>query len=284
MATSSTRHVHRFLRFSAPLLALRRLQFEGARLFRTKGGPQLKQVSCIGLNMVVPTNEDVGAFIDTFGYFERRDSLAFANLIKPDDVCIDVGANAGYYTLLFALLAPSGQVHSFEPVPRNFLLLLLNSEINSLTNVFANQVALSDRCGAASFELSSDSAYSGFHASRTTSDARSIHVDVVTLDKYIQVHQMTHVDVIKVDIEGAEMSFLRGATTIFSNRSLRPRVLMLELCDRFLAANGSSLDEVVAFMRQHDYAPYWADRDGGLSPLSVHIPFSTSNVFFQSKY
>jgi FkbM family methyltransferase len=150
----------------------------------------------------------------------------FKKVVEPGNVVIDLGANIGYFTLLAAkLVGEAGQVYAFEPEPRNFAYLKKNIEINAYANVIAEEKAVSDRNGKTKlFICSYDSGHhtinqlDGIEAySRGRQFERDyIEVDVVALDDFLE-GRAERVDVIKIDVEGAEELAISGMENILKN-------------------------------------------------------------------
>ena len=75
------------------------------------------------------------------GHYEPEITDLIKRTLKPGDTFVDIGANTGYYTVLASLLVGSeGTVHSFEPIPYIFSEMQANVSLNSLSNVFLNQI------------------------------------------------------------------------------------------------------------------------------------------------
>ena len=164
------------------------------------------------------------------GEFETAVTTIAASLVKPGDVCLDVGANFGWYTTLFqARTGDRGAVHSFEPVPATFRELRRNYElIGSPANVSINNVALGDKTGTVSLNVF-DGLPTG-HASLSSqgrSDASVFECPMITLDSYLEDRGIERVDFLKVDIEGAEMMFLNGAKKLFEQEV--PPIFLMEM-------------------------------------------------------
>lgn len=150
------------------------------------------------------------------GVYEKFETDLVKQEIKRGDVVIDIGANIGYYTLIFArLVGDTGKVFAFEPDPTNFELLRKNIEVNGYKNVVLEQRALSDKVGKIFLELSKQNT-AGHHISsepRTTEN--SIQVDAVTADDYFRNFERK-INFIKMDVEGAESIVLRGMAHILN--------------------------------------------------------------------
>ena len=141
--------------------------------------------------------------------WEDMTTQMYKDVIREGDVVLDLGANIGYYTLLAARLAgPKGRVYAFEPEPLNYSLLLKNVELNGYANVVAMQQAVSDKLGTVKFFL--DRENTGAHTMYQHEGTKGyIEVETVTMDDFFR-DKGRRVDVIKMDIEGAEMAALAG--------------------------------------------------------------------------
>jgi FkbM family methyltransferase len=163
---------------------------------------------------------------DVFGhrmYLDKLDSLRLSlhkgyeagetrltmDMVKPNHVVLDLGANIGYYTLIFSkLVGPGGRVYAFEPDPTNFELLGRNVRTNKYENATLVQKAVSDTTGSVKLYLSELS--SGDHRIYDSHDGRSAsEVEVIRLDDYFQDVSFK-ADFIKMDIQGAEHKALGG--------------------------------------------------------------------------
>jgi len=132
-------------------------------------------------------------------------------LIKKGDVVVDIGANIGYYSLIFAkLVGNNGKVYAFEPEPNNFELLKKNVMINDYTNVELICKGVSNENGNVNFYL--DNKNKGGHSLiDTIKEKESIKIDLIRLDDYIQDQRIAF---IKIDIEGYEFEAIKGMSRI----------------------------------------------------------------------
>ena len=158
-----------------------------------------------------------------WGYagYEPATVRVFLNLLRTKNCVFDVGANVGYYTLLAAsVLEGSGEVHAFEPCPRVFHLLSKNVKLNNWQCLRLNRMALAEADGEQRLFIPSSG--SGTNASLienfTKQDSFEM-VQTIRFDSYCHKNIKGRVDLIKLDVEGAEMSVLRGAGTLFDEWS-----------------------------------------------------------------
>jgi FkbM family methyltransferase len=140
--------------------------------------------------------------------------------VKPGQTVVDIGANVGYFSLLFArAVGQDGIVHAFEPNPRLARILRYNLSLNGYRNVVVNQKAVSDRNGSARFYVPKQ----GHERSSLEPRHSSQIIDVATtkLDDYFEPKE-DRVDWIKLDVEGHETKALKGMRAILrSNKGIR---------------------------------------------------------------
>jgi FkbM family methyltransferase len=237
------------------------------------------QVKVNGARLLVLANEDVGRRIALLRRYEPRDSGLLGRLVRPTDVCLDVGANTGYYTMLMAARARRGAVHAFEPMQLNWLLLQAGAALNGWTHVVATRAAVGDRDGTIEFSEAVDGAYSSLVPVGRKAETRRTEVAIVRLDTYVR-RRGIRADIVKVDVEGAEALVLDGAAALFDDAASRPRALMLELLDRNLSVYRSSVAEIVARMAAFGYGAFYADEAGGARPFEPAHANVYDNVFF----
>lgn len=136
-------------------------------------------------------------------------------LVTGTSVCFDVGAHAGMYSLLFGLKGKT--VFAFEPLPRNIAFLTRTLALNVLCNVRIIPWALAGKTGPSRFR-------EGSHNSEGTLDAKGdMMVFTITCDTFCQTYA-THPDVIKIDVEGAEIEVLKGAESTL--KTFHPALLL----------------------------------------------------------
>jgi FkbM family methyltransferase len=202
---------------------------ENVPITRGRGRLQALGLRMMGLREAIAYSNDGAAFQlhfpeDTWcsnifycGTWERGTLDVMKRLIRPQDTVLDIGANIGWFTVHAAKLLTEGYCHSFEPMPRTFCKLAENCAMNHVTGrVILNQVALGDRDGACElYEF--DGLVHGCNSlsklGRT--DCHAVQVAMTTLNRYLAEKQVRRVDLIKVDIEGAEMLLLKGAGHLF---------------------------------------------------------------------
>lgn len=223
---------------------------------RWQEGIVLRQKHLGRFQMIVRADEEVGREIYYGGVHEGAETAFLRSRVESGSICFDVGANVGYYSLLFASLAPEGRVHSFEPVPLNFYVLCTNRLLNHFSNLTANPCAVGESNGTVGFVVSRDSAFSSFIDTGMKPMATEISVPITRLDTYCETNHVDRIDVLKVDVEGAEGRVLEGAGGILADGSCRPRTVMLELYEPMLSRYGSSIDHILCVMERFGYRPF----------------------------
>lgn len=162
-----------------------------------------------------PTDGEVSRCLFEQGGMEGFETELVESEVRPGDVVLDVGANIGYYTLLFArLVGPEGRVIAFEPDPLNFLLLKRNVRANGYRNVELVNKAVADTTGTMRLYLSRDN--KGDHRLYDSRDGReAVDIAVTTLDDALAGYD-GRLDFIKMDIQGSEARALAGMTRLLA--------------------------------------------------------------------
>lgn len=162
-----------------------------------------------------------------FGMIEIEQTAAFIDQLRAGQVLFDIGANVGYYTILGArLVGPQGKVVAVEPVIRNLAYLHRHIVLNKANNVSIVSAACSDAVSLATFSLGQNYAMGyleNSHGERTATQKELLLVPAVTVDAIVQQLGISP-DVIKVDVEGAELLVLTGAQTTL--RKTKPRIFL----------------------------------------------------------
>lgn len=243
--------------------------------------PRLKQLTVNGHELLIWANEDIGKSLILSRRHEADEVRYFQNTIKDGATCIDVGANIGYYSMLFARLSGvRGKVFAIEPLKRNFLAIELSAEINHFENINIFQGVASDDEGFVNITIpEGDGAYA--HITSCGEVERSVTVPSISLDSLALKYSFSKVDAIKIDVEGAELLVLHGAKNILSDPILQPRVLMVELVSDMLKTHSATIPMVLEFMHKFGYKPYMASKNGELAPYTSDDFDKIFNVFFK---
>jgi FkbM family methyltransferase len=197
------------------------------------------------------------------GLYEPPVTRVFQRQLRPGGTAMDVGANWGYFTLLAAAsVGSSGAVVSLEPDPRQYDALARNVEMNGFTHVTTVRAAASARSGRVTLL-----GYADEEANRgvtriaagtdrgATDAARQFEVDAVTIDGLMP--QVREVDLVKIDVEGAEDLVLEGMREGLSLH--RYRAVLLELHPKLLEARGVDPESCLTLLQQYGYRGWTID-------------------------
>jgi FkbM family methyltransferase len=180
--------------------------------------------------------------------------------LREGMVFVDVGANIGSHAINAArLVGRTGSVFAFEADPDTYQLLADNIKSNSLRNIVLKQTCVSDHVGTLSFYKHKDSAKSSIV---DRGEKLSVTLPSDTLDNLVPAD--TKIDILKVDVEGAELSVLRGGRTVFTDQR-RPSVVIIEVFD--VRDNTDKSEGIREVLEGYGYKFYLFD-GRKLTPLS----------------
>jgi len=197
----------------------------------------------------------VTAHLLMYGVWERFQTELSKDFIHEGMVVVDIGAHIGYYTLLAAKhVGKKGRVFAFEPEPSNYAFLVKNIEANSYSHVIPIKKAVTARTGTVKLFL--DRRESGEHSIVEDKQRQeAILVDSVALDDFFGEDYA--IDVIKMDIEGAEMAALLGMGKIIARS---PRLaIFTEFYPRAIEGAGFSPAAYFDELQRHGFKIYIID-------------------------
>lgn len=222
---------------------------------------KIKHVCYRGLNFLVFANEDVGWRIIRKKNFEKMELKIVEDITSIDDICLDIGANIGLYSIFLAKKAHMGHVYSYEPVGLNKTLLEANVFLNDIENVTPKKMVLKESPGLVEFSESVDGAFSSIHPTGRKLEKGRIYVDSCTIDEEFY-NKGISLGTVKIDVEGAELLVLKGAKKILSEKELRPNSILVELGSKNMKQYDCSEKDVIDFMGEFGYKPYGISKKG----------------------
>lgn len=158
--------------------------------------------------------------ISICGFYELSVSRRIDSLSKRGGMMVDVGANYGYYSCLWAAAASSNRVIAFEASPKNSEALKKNIRVNNLNSqIEAFELAIGKTHGYLPFNLGVDD-QTGWGGLSLFSHRASIEVEVISLDDFFSNFEFEHIDVLKIDTEGADTWVLQGAKYLLKNHKI----------------------------------------------------------------
>jgi FkbM family methyltransferase len=203
---------------------------------------------------------DLGTYPDVcmaFGLYERDTERVIRKILRPGMHFVDIGANIGYFTVLAAkLVGPTGRVDAFEPDPINRARLVRHvGENGFVEGVRVHAVGVGAEAGTVTLYhpkgVMNHGSASIFQSVVGESDAYSI--DIARADQVID-----HIpDLIKMDIEGAELLAIQGMTGLLKGE--RPPAMIIEHNHETARAGGHSMADIFRTLTeaQPRYNVYW---------------------------
>jgi FkbM family methyltransferase len=228
-----------------------------------------------GLCFELETAEEVERFAAEGGHVERDELALVSQYLDAGMTAVDVGANIGAFTAtMAAAVGAAGSVHAFEPLPANRRRLERTLALNGLANVRVNGSVVTDTEGQAQlfdygqgYESWATLAPRAIEtATGTVRPAAEIAVEAVVLDKYADQHNIERIDLLKVDVEGAEERVLTGATGLFGRGAVD--TVLVEVADTTLGAGGARAHRLVHLLERHGLRTL-AILDGELRPFRI---------------
>jgi FkbM family methyltransferase len=235
-----------------------------------------------GAKWELDLTEGIDFSIYLFGGFELRTISCYRKFVRPGDVVIDVGANIGSHTLVFAeLVGPTGQVHAFEPTVYALDKLKVNAKLNPTLEkrIIANQMMVlaeltSDLPNAlySSWQLfnSLDTHHGHFGSMMTTKGA-----EPTTIDSYVRMKKLMAVNVIKIDVDGYEIDVLKGAQDVIDRDQ---PLVVFEFAPYILKEHSGDPEMLLDYFYNRGYTLYYANT---LKQLPRRIGKSTNLMKFR---
>ena len=211
------------------------------------------------ITMLLDPEDYVSAEILRKGTWEPASWDAILPYLNGDAVFVDVGAHIGYYSLkAAAVLGSRGRVIAVEPNPPTVKKLQANISASSASQVHVYPVACSDREStlvlySAPRANTGQTSLSRANAGQEGAIAAEFRVPARPLDAIVLDDGVQRVDVIKIDVEGAETLVLRGAQWTLDR--FHP-VVIVELIEKQLQAMGTSSAELRGLLAAHGYAAH----------------------------
>ena len=201
------------------------------------------------------------------GNYEQETVLLFERRIRSGMRVVDIGAHVGFFTLLAAkLVGPTGEVYAFEAEPENYKILQSNINRNKYQNVTAENQAVSDNNGTAHFYLSGlDNGSHSLHKVRRRMTRGAIKVRETTLDAFFKAQGWPVIDLIKIDVEGAENMVIKGMQQVLA---LQPAPdLVIEFCPFLLEEAGNKSGLLIRTLQSLDYSVFTITDEANLTLL-----------------
>lgn len=210
--------------------------------------------------------------------FESAERQFVQRFLRPGMTVLDLGAHHGLYTLLASkLVGREGQVIAFEPSPRERKRLTAHIKLNGADNVRVEACALGAESGEADLFLA-DGGNDWCNSLRRPAESagQTVRVQVRRLDDVVSQLGLSRLDFLKLDVEGAELDALRGATRILGGVA-RP-VVLAEVYDIRTTTWGYAAREIVRFLAELNYRWFALRENGTLEPVSAEQSSYDANL------
>ena len=173
---------------------------QGRDLYKTRFGDLfwLNPTSCVDESII------------NSGIWENDSTNIVNRLVKPNDFVLDIGANIGYYTILFSkLVGKNGKVFAFEPTKDYYNVLKSNLKANNITNCESFQIGFSDKDEQLKIFLGQHSA--SIYEIGDQKQIQSELINLMALNTFVLNNNIKKIDFIKIDVDGHEPRILEGA-------------------------------------------------------------------------
>ncbi|MBM0743189.1 FkbM family methyltransferase [Phormidium sp. CLA17] len=233
------------------------------------------------LTLLLYFGNDTSSQLFVGGRYDPNEFYFLSRILAPGMTFLDIGANEGLYTLFGAKIVGSeGQVLSFEPSLREFQRLQKNLSLNcDITSVKLFQIALSNKAGIQSLKIA-NSEHSGqntlgdfVHEGVTCSNTEMVSVQ--QLDNLIEEMSVQRIDIIKIDVEGAEFLVFEGSRNVIER--FHP-LICFELLDSALQNQGSSSVSLLRYLRDLGYEIFSWGKFTGLPIKTIQESLPDGNL------
>lgn len=211
--------------------------------------------------------------------FERAELHFVERLLRAGMVVLDIGAHRGLYTLLASkCVGRKGQVIAFEASPRECRRLVRHVRLNGCSNVRIEPHAVGSESGSADLYVVNGSCTWGnsLRAPVVFEPTFKIPVQVSPVDDVLLELGISRVDFIKLDVEGAELSALKGAARLL--RGVARPAILVEVQDIRTQPWGYPAKAIVEYLTRAGYRWFEVNADGSLRPTSHELNYYDANL------
>lgn len=209
-----------------------------------------------GINFyVADTRDSVQARIYYFKSYEPNIEKLIVDSLSEGSCFFDVGSNVGYFSIIAAKrVGETGRVHAFEPLPKNYRVLEVNSQINGLDNVVINKAVVSDKEGEVIFYPPNDPDEWGTGSVIGGNKAEAFKIPSITLENYVRSKNIKRVDLVKIDTEGSEFHVIAGFKCVLEETGF-PKIIC-EVNENWLKLANTQPQDLIASLRHFGYRIY----------------------------
>jgi FkbM family methyltransferase len=211
--------------------------------------------SKLGFDLLIfPNSLQDQSFLDSRN-LEDQSIVKEISSLNKNGVFIDIGANIGFYSLMASLqVGPEGKVFSFEPSPREYWRFLYNIIENKATSIIPFNIGIADKSQLVDFCISET--HTGLNKivgdNNLSVSGRTIKVPMMKLDDVIDHYNIREdIDLVKIDIEGAELFALQGMQNLLRNNKIRR--IIIEITPELFAGYNYCKNDVYDFLGSFSY-------------------------------
>ena len=237
------------------------------RIILRLGAEEDRQYSVHGHGMLLATPGRYPPLNMVMDRYEPGTTQLIERLLEPGMVVVDVGAHVGYYTLLAAKhVGPVGKVYAFEP-EANYAILEENIGLNGSHNILPIKSVVSSRSGSSTLYLTAldNGRHSTYH--HDLPEIGSEAVTETTLDAFFEAEKWPSVDLVKMDVEGAEADVLRGMERLLHESV--DLMMVMEFNPRLLANANVDPNLFLQIPTTRGFKVYCIDDDKGLLSIET---------------
>ena len=218
----------------------------------------VKEILLFGSRVMIYIDQHTGRKI-ALKQFEREETEFLYKFVKKDFVCLDIGSNIGYYSVLFA--SKGAKVYSFDPVRENYAIQTMTCALNPKLAIELRNCAIGSSSGMISFSVPEQTSLTRINSNSVARGQDARTVELIAIDELY----LPKVDVIKIDVEGAEETVIKGMLDTLQR--CKPKLIMIELVEEHLREFGSSIAAVFDLLATQGMSPMVLN-DGKLSPYA----------------
>ncbi|WP_299290908.1 FkbM family methyltransferase [Nitrosopumilus sp.] len=214
----------------------------------------------------------------TSDYYERNDTQMLYNLLKNNSTMFDVGANIGWFSIGIAKNKKNVKIFSFEPIPKVFENLKINIKLNKTSNIkIFNFGFYNEKKDLTFYYYPAASGYSSNTAFPGKKGFQKIKCKLIKFDDFVHKNQISKIDLIKCDVEGAELFVYEGALN--SIRRFKPIVLS-EISRINQKKFSYHPNQIIHFFEELGYMCFVANKKGLRKIRQITEKTQETNVFF----
>lgn len=225
------------------------------KLHRGMSARGIKRIKYLGFNWRL----DIRNFLERDIYLENwelPETALCKSKIKKDMIVFDIGANIGYYSVLYSsFVGKNGKVYAFEPVNHYYQHLIEHLNMNHIENVQAEKVILSNKKGFLEIFPGESSARVDLPDGDQSAWKKHLkeEVQTITIDEYVKEKGITRLDFVKLDVDGHESFILEGAKDTLSKFS---PLILLEFCEEHQSGAGRTCQDLLRIITSYNYNLY----------------------------